>query len=120
MVYAVLMTLYQVKAGTAGDNCTWCSPPHLTCGSITDSDGWRLVRAVGSSRKAWFPNHDHLQGTDAYSDNGDNIYNIGNFNQFVPGYNQFLFVTYVLMVLFISQNVLILKNYYYFKTKYFL
>lgn len=93
--YASLLTLHQVQAGVAGDNCTWCSPPHLTCGSIPDPEGWKLVRAVGSSRNAWFPNTDHLQGTNSYSDNGVNIYNIGNFNTYVPGYNQLLFITFV-------------------------
>ena len=87
-----------IHEGIAGDECTWCNEPMLeSCNNhLTDPLNWKLVRAIGTPRNKWFPNRDHLQGTDDYADNGVDVYNIGNFETYVPGYNQFLFVSYVI------------------------
>jgi len=91
-IAASILTLKHVSAGVAGDACSWCNPPDLaTCGTVSDPYDWTLVRAISGGN--WFPNGDHLAGTAGYTDNGASSYNIGNFETFVPGYNQFLFIS---------------------------
>ena len=90
-----------ISTGKAGDECSWCVVPDLlSCGGIKDSYNWKLVRAIGYQRSNYdygFPNYDNLFGYDEYMDNGKDIYNIGPFETFAPGYNQFLITTYVIM-----------------------
>ena len=50
---------------------------------------------MGPPRTTLFPNDDSLMGTNSYADDGVAVYNIGTFEDYVPGFNQFLFVTYV-------------------------
>jgi len=74
------------------NDCSWCNSPDLaSCGTVSDPDNWKLVRAIGSGN--WFTMGDNLAGSAAYSDNGASSYNIGAFETFVPGYNQFLFIS---------------------------
>ena len=98
----ILLLLITIPLITyANRNCSWCtftSTNISTCGTISQSNNytdWTLVRAIGSSHGRWFPNNDNLIGTNAYNDNGVNEFNIGNFETYAPGYNQFLFTTYV-------------------------
>ena len=70
-----------VSLGKAGDSCSWCVVPDLSsCGSISDSYNWKLVRAIGSQRsnnRRGFPNYDNLYGFDEYMDNGTSIIGYG-------------------------------------------
>eukprot|EP01084_Bolivina_argentea_P166154 288546_1 len=91
---AIIITAYGTGLQCSYPPCSWCTsqPDIATCG-VTDSDDWKLVRAIGPTKGSWFDNTDSLLGTDLYKDNGVNQYNIGLFETAVAGFNQFLFVT---------------------------
>ena len=71
--------------------CSWCAN-QLECLDSSEAFGWTLVRANGATRNAWFNNTDNLEGTDPYFDNQKDIYNIGVWEDYVPGFNQYSFM----------------------------
>eukprot|EP01083_Nonionella_stella_P302333 1041932_1 len=90
--WAVFIAFMAHSSTTKAADCTWCNFDLSTC-NIPDDQGWTLVRAIGPTHLVWYPNADHVQGTDVAADNGADIYNIGTFSDVVAGFNQYLFIT---------------------------
>eukprot|EP01084_Bolivina_argentea_P178991 309325_1 len=90
--WAVFIAFMAHSSTTKAADCTWCNFDLSTC-NIPDDLGWTLVRAIGPTHLVWYPNADHVQGTDVAADNGADIYNIGTFSDVVAGFNQYLFIT---------------------------
>jgi len=59
---------------------------------VADTAGWKKVRHVQAGYK-WHPATDQLAGTDVYGTHGGNNNWSINFEQAVPGYDEFLFST---------------------------